>query len=426
MARGVTYDKIAIENGRPVDAMTGLPITETDPRWPHAQAMLREFAAVNAQNADVASHGGQHATFDPSDTGDPNNYGLRTPQMVDNPSMFDDPEFWLILAGMGGVGAAAAAGAGGGGAAAGAGYSGFVGPTLPAASSAVAPTAAGTAAATGGAGAAAASSLVPGMSNAALFQTGAGLFGNIFGAWMASSGADKAAQQSAQAAEYAAKLQYDANQQALRFSRESAENAYLNSEAARKGNYDIWSAGQRRLGFLGSEVGLPDREIPAYVPGVDPRFTDGGAPGAPGAPASSGGAGPNDPLLNLAKQATAKGLRGQAAVDWINQQQPGAAVVVKAGSASPAGKLVWYDKGALPNGTPSGKFQVAGQWEYSDDPNSWQNGAPTAYRYVPLTGGGGSSAPASPGMFAPYTSGPPMPFYRATAPAPIPGYLGGY
>jgi hypothetical protein len=124
---------------------------------------------------------------------------------------------------------------------------------------------------------------------------GIGLFGSLFGAHQQSKAQNQAAQIEAAAQKYAADLQAKGQADALAFTKGQAENAYLNSEVARQGNYDQWAAGQRRLGSVGALIGMGDREIPAYRGGVDPNF--GGAPAgmAPGgpAPASSG-----DPILD--------------------------------------------------------------------------------------------------------------------------------
>lgn len=97
---------------------------------------------------------------------------------------------------------------------------------------------------------------------------------------------DQARDATTSAANYAADLQAKQNADALAFSKAQAENAFQNNEAARHGNYDQWAAAQRRLGALGDLIGAPTREIPAYVPGVDPGFTGSGATN-PAAPSGS-------------------------------------------------------------------------------------------------------------------------------------------
>lgn len=110
------------------------------------------------------------------------------------------------------------------------------------------------------------------------------LFGSLFGAKMQSGAAKNAAQIQSDAAERVARAQIEAenrsaelraqtSRDAEKFAREQAQNAFQNDEAARRGNYDMWAASQRRKGSIGDILGFRPREIPSYVPGVDPRFT---------------------------------------------------------------------------------------------------------------------------------------------------------
>lgn len=107
---------------------------------------------------------------------------------------------------------------------------------------------------------------------------------------MQSGAAHDAATAESSAAKYAADRQEKANADALAFTKQQGQNAYANTEAARQGNYGMYAAAQRRLGSIGSLIGTAPREIPAYVPGVDPHF-DGsaGTPSTPGAPTGSTG-----------------------------------------------------------------------------------------------------------------------------------------
>lgn len=90
----------------------------------------------------------------------------------------------------------------------------------------------------------------------------------------------------------AAKIQDDATQRTEAFQRAQAENTYQNSEVSRRGNYDQWVAAQHRLGTVGQLLGMPDREIPAYVPTIDPRYTSAGTAAPPVAGAPAPGAAP--------------------------------------------------------------------------------------------------------------------------------------
>lgn len=129
-----------------------------------------------------------------------------------------------------------------------------------------------------GAGSGAAAGAMVGGPWGAVIGAGVGLFGSLFGAHMQSEGAKEAAQIEADAQKYAADLQSQGNAQALKFTQAQAENAFQNNEAARQGNYGQYAARERRLGSVGQLVGFGEREIPAYVPGVDPNFTGSAAP----------------------------------------------------------------------------------------------------------------------------------------------------
>lgn len=104
-----------------------------------------------------------------------------------------------------------------------------------------------------------------------------------------------------QAAKYAADLQAKSSQSALDFQKQTAEGDYRNQEIARQGNYGQWAARAGRLSDFGRTVGLPAREIPAYVPGEDPNYTGAGPATIAGA-AQTPQAPPQDPAA-LAVQA---------------------------------------------------------------------------------------------------------------------------
>lgn len=146
-----------------------------------------------------------------------------------------------------------------------------------------------------------------------LFSAGANLFGNLFGAHQQSNAADKAAQIAADAAKYGVDQQTAAAQRAEAFERQQAENAYLNAEADRKGNYDQWAAGQRLHNSVRSALGYGAQDIPAYVGGVDPRFMDPGAPApTPGGPVAPP---PNTGIAgNAAAVASTRGLPAPGSV----------------------------------------------------------------------------------------------------------------
>lgn len=87
-----------------------------------------------------------------------------------------------------------------------------------------------------------------------------------------SKAAGNAARQQTQAANYAAQQQAEASRRAEQFQREQAQAAWKAAETDRKANYDQWAARERRLGSVGSMLGLGPRDIPAYVPSPDPRL----------------------------------------------------------------------------------------------------------------------------------------------------------
>lgn len=154
---------------------------------------------------------------------------------------------------------------------------------------------------------------------AAAIAAGASTAGGVYAAHKSGEAAEQTATAEAAAQKYAADLQSKATAEALAFSKQQGENAFQNSEAARHGNYDMYAAAQRRLGSLGSLIGAPAREIPAYVPGVDPAFTGSTTPptttgaGDASTAASGGGAAALKALLD-------GGMSPQDAVTQFNQK----------------------------------------------------------------------------------------------------------
>lgn len=138
-----------------------------------------------------------------------------------------------------------------------------------------------------------------------LIAAGADTATSIYAANKQSGAASDAAAATTAGAKYSADLTAKANADALKFQYANAENAYQNNEASRQGNYGLFAARERRLGPIGEEVGMAPREIPAYVPGVDPGFGTMGdaATGSSGAPPSTGspsGGNPSDPNAIMA------------------------------------------------------------------------------------------------------------------------------
>lgn len=113
----------------------------------------------------------------------------------------------------------------------------------------------------------------------------------IYGANMQSNAAQASTEAGAAAQKYSADLQAKAQAEALAFARQQAETDWQNQELARSANYGQWNAREGRISDFGGSVGLPARQSPAYVPGIDPRFTSGG--GTLAGAASSGGTAPS-------------------------------------------------------------------------------------------------------------------------------------
>lgn len=98
--------------------------------------------------------------------------------------------------------------------------------------------------------------------------------------------------QQAKAMDRATQSQTEANKAAMAYTSQKDYDAALAAEAAQRGNYDIWKAGQQtsndllqareqRLQSLGSLIGAGNRmpittDIPDYVPSPRPRRPQGG------------------------------------------------------------------------------------------------------------------------------------------------------
>lgn len=182
------------------------------------------------------------------------------------------PESWIQLAagaGMGGLGAYAAFAGPAGEVAGGAGAFNAAGEWVPVALAGTHEAAASMApAVVGGLGSA--------LTSPDVLRTAIGTGGNLVGGIIQTKAAQAAADAQAAAAKYAADLQDAAAKRTEQFLREQAENQFQNSEASRHGNYDQWRARETRLSNLSATLGAGARDIPDYVPGVDPRYLPGG------------------------------------------------------------------------------------------------------------------------------------------------------
>lgn len=101
---------------------------------------------------------------------------------------------------------------------------------------------------------------------------GIGLIGNLLGASSQAKAAKEAARIQSQTAMDVARMQDQANQRGEVFLRQQAQNAWANSEATRRANYDQWRAREARLGSIGEALGYGRRAIPSYTPSVNPKF----------------------------------------------------------------------------------------------------------------------------------------------------------
>lgn len=147
------------------------------------------------------------------------------------------------------------------------------------------------------------------------------LFSSLFGSHEQKKASDTATQASVAAQNHAADLEKQAADEALAETRRQSQQALYSNEAARKGNYGIYAAGQRRLGTLSQLAGFGAREIPDYVP--DPGVAGGG--GGSGAPSAASGPAPAiDPSKgDIGQQVSAyfksRGVSDQETPYWVQK-----------------------------------------------------------------------------------------------------------
>jgi hypothetical protein len=189
----------------------------------------------------------------------------------------------------------------------------------------------------------------------AAIGAGIGLFGSIFGADTSANAQQQAATINAQAQEqiaamnttaqeYAANLTAEAAANSLAFSKAGAENTFQNSNVANESNYNQYAAAQKRIGSVGLLLGMGQREIPAFIPGVDPNFTgsSGSSGGSSGAPVAV------TPDITAAALANYKTLgvsptgvgTGPTDISYYAQQ------IANTGGLTPANTAYWFG----PNG----------------------------------------------------------------------------
>lgn len=101
----------------------------------------------------------------------------------------------------------------------------------------------------------------------------AGATGAVVAGHMQSSAAKDAAKLQTDAANHGADVQDAATQRAEAFQRQQAEQQWQEGERLQRANYDQAKSRTSALANLGSSLGM-NVNIPDYVPGTDPRFTD--------------------------------------------------------------------------------------------------------------------------------------------------------
>lgn len=259
----------------------GQPLTDQNGQPIYQDASGRQYAIVGGQKVYTQPIGltaGGSTAYDPT----------QVDHYADNGGLIHTPETWnfatgqydpggidwgalgsyLGLGAIGGAAGAAAFAGGGAGAAAGSGAA-SAGSTIPATTispvgglvTGAAPSVAagtGTAAGVGTGGTALSTAAkVMGMTSGTgqVISSGIGAATQLYGA-----------KKQADAANNAAGLQSEAAKQALDFAKTQATQEQANFEATQHANYDQYAARENRLSALGAYVGLPARQIPAYVP----------------------------------------------------------------------------------------------------------------------------------------------------------------
>jgi len=100
----------------------------------------------------------------------------------------------------------------------------------------------------------------------------------VYAAKKQSETAREGAELQSKAVTESTKIQDKSQAEALAFAKAQAENEYRNQEVARQANYQQWLPREQRMSAFGQTVGLPSRNIPGYMPGVDPNYTGGPMP----------------------------------------------------------------------------------------------------------------------------------------------------
>lgn len=154
---------------------------------------------------------------------------------------------------------------------------------------------------------------------------------SVYGANKTSGAAKDAASTNAAAANHAADLQAEAAKAEEAFKRQQAETDWRTAQQTQQANYNQWAAGRGRMRSLGAMTGIDIGADPAYVPGIDPHFDNGGTPPSPTAPGTTAsptapgapGPTPAGPVDGSAASISAffksKGVSDQETPYWVSK-----------------------------------------------------------------------------------------------------------
>lgn len=224
--------------------------------------------------------------------------------------------------------------------------------------------------------------------------------------YFAGRGQTQAAEIGSAATSRSADLQKQANDEALAFQRQQAEAAWRDSQRVEQANYAQNAAHEQRLSTVGQLLGFGARDIPAYVPGVDPHFDTGATPLPSTSPQSAGAA--------LSGQGSGPASSPQAFIaQWQATHAPSEGVQPLLNAMKSAGfNVAPYLYGSTPSNNEISldgtKYKVLGA-----------EGTPNAYWYQPGTNdSAGPSSAATPSVGAYLAQAQPTPFQ----PLPVYGH----
>jgi len=109
---------------------------------------------------------------------------------------------------------------------------------------------------------------------------------SMYGASKAAGASERATTLQTSAAQQAALIKAKSDAEALAWEKQQAAIQQQNFNATQRANYDQWAARENRMSSLGGLVGLPARNIPAYMQSTAVVPTGTGQTGTSGAPAA--------------------------------------------------------------------------------------------------------------------------------------------